>query len=94
MLLRNEECRLFLATAWILSYFKGEQSPLLWAGKSLPQQILAAQKNFSSCLSLNNKNLQILQASAILNVCQKQLICIQEASTHTDVTNSLDILKR
>lgn len=29
----------------------------------------------------------------MLNLCQKQLIHIQEASTHSDVTSSLDILK-
>lgn len=93
VLLRNEECRIFLATAWNLSYFKGEQSPLLWSAKNLPPKVPVALKNFSSALLLNKKNLQILQASAILNVCQKQLICIQEAATHVDVINSLDILK-
>lgn len=95
ILLRHEECRVFLAYAWNLTYFKCEQSPLLWeVGRTSSKLVSTAQEKFSPLLKLNENNLRTLQSSAMLNLCRKQLIRIQEASSHGDVTKALNILKR
>lgn len=94
ILMHQKESKTFLATVWNLSYFKGKESPLFWQiGMKLSKPILDAQKQMSSSLLLSERNLLTLQASAMFNLCQKQLLNIQDAATHSEVAKSLDVLK-